>query len=145
MIREECAVSFWCWYLYLIEVSSKITYFHKFLRWDGDRWTEIWLVGIINYGLWHFGLVVRFSFQLLGSFDEEQTHYAYHMPFLWDPLKTLSLHTVQGLEIFVHLLLCPCKMLTPHPEITLIILLWFEASEKGNSRGSQTFTEGGAS
>lgn len=92
--------------------------------------------------LWHFGLVVRVSFQLLGSFDEETDPLCPPMPFLWDPLKTLSLHTVQGLEIFVHLLLCPCKMLTPHPEITLIILLWFEASEKGNSRGSQTFTEG---
>lgn len=92
--------------------------------------------------LWHLGVVVRISFQLLGSFDEGTDQLCPPVPFLWDPLKALSLHTIQGLEIFVTSSLYLCKMLTPHPEIALIICLRSEASKKGNSRGSQTFTEG---
>jgi hypothetical protein len=64
------------------------------------------------------------------------------VPFLWDPLKALLLRTIQGLEIFLHIPFCPCKMLTPHPQITLIICLWLGTSKKGNSRASQTFTKG---
>lgn len=92
--------------------------------------------------LWHFGVVVRVSFQLLAISDDEPDPLCPPVPLLWDPLKALLLHTIQGLEIFLHSPCCPCEMLTPHPQSTLIICLWLGRSEKGNSRASQTLTKG---
>lgn len=49
-----------------------------------------------SYGLWPVGVVVRVSFRLLGLSDDETVPPCPPVPFLWDSLKALLLHTIGG-------------------------------------------------
>lgn len=49
-----------------------------------------------SYGLWPVGVVVRVSFRLLGLSDDETVPPCPPVPFLWDSLKALLLHTIWG-------------------------------------------------